>query len=108
MIGFVIFLIVVVILCYVAKVIQEAKEAKDAKEETNNQSAKAVVEPAISTVPVTSVDKQSSSDDDGELLVVISAAIAAISESANVQILSVRSGGNGWVIAGRQDLMSKL
>lgn len=105
MIGFVIFLIVVVILCYVAKVIQEAK---DAKEETNNQVANAVVEPATSIVPVTSVDKQSSSDDDGELLVVISAAIAAISESANVQILSVRSGGNGWVLAGRQDLMSKL
>ena len=84
------------------------QEAKDAKEETNNQAAKAAAEPAASTVPVTLADKQSSSDDDGELIAVISAAIAAISESANVQILSVRSGGNGWVLAGRQDLMSKL
>lgn len=103
MIGFVIFLIVVAILCYVAKVIQEAK---DAREVTANPVANAVVEPATSTV--SPVDKQSSSDDDEELLAVISAAIAAISESANVQIVSVRSGGNGWVLAGRQDLMNKL
>ena len=105
MIGFVVFLIALVILCYVVKVVQEAK---DAKEKTQNPVTKAVVESENLTVPVTLVAEQASNDDDGELLVVISAAITAISESANVPILSIRSGGTGWVFAGRQNLMSKL
>jgi len=105
MIGFIVFLIVVVVLCYVAKVVQEAK---DAKKEIRNQVTKAAIETIISTVPVTLGEEQANNDDGRELLVVISAAIAAISESANVQILSIRSGGTGWVFAGRQNLMSKL
>ena len=103
MIGFIVFLIVVVVLCYVAKVVQEAK---DVKKEIRNPNI--TVEPISFTVPVTSIAKQTNSDNEGELIAVISAAIAAISESANVQILSIRSGGTGWVFAGRQNLMSKL
>jgi len=87
MIGFIVFLIVVVVLCYVAKVVQEAK---DVKKEIRNPNI--TVEPISFTVPVTSIAKQTNSDNEGELIAVISAAIAAISESASIQILTIRSG----------------
>jgi hypothetical protein len=101
MMWFIIFLIAVIVLCYVAKV---AQEARDAKEEKNKPQA---AQPAIqsSSVSVPQPVAQVVTQDDDELIAVISAAIAAISGSTSVQILSIRNGGKTWTMTGRQEVM---
>ncbi|MBU2699770.1 Na+-transporting methylmalonyl-CoA/oxaloacetate decarboxylase gamma subunit [Sporomusaceae bacterium BoRhaA] len=101
MMWFIVFLIAVIILCYVAKV---AQEAKDAKEEKNKpREAQAAVQ--TSSVSVPQPVAHTATQDDDELIAVISAAIAAISGSTSVQILSIRNGGKSWTMTGRQEVM---
>jgi hypothetical protein len=89
-------------LCYVAKV---ASEARDAKEEKNKPlAAKTAVQSSSASAPQP-VAQTATQGDDEELIAVISAAIAAISGSTSVQILSIRRGGKSWVMTGRQEVM---
>ena len=101
-IGFIILMVGIIVLCYMAKV---AQEARDAKEEKNKPAESAVVQPTAASAPQAVVAQ---ADDDAELVAVISAAIAAISGSATVQVLSIRSGSKAWVLAGRQELMNEF
>ncbi len=104
--GFIVIMIAIIILCYMAKVAQEAKDAKEERNRPAAPSTPLVVQPIATNAPATSVVSQ---DDDEELIAVISAAIAAISGSANVQILSIRnSNSKAWVLAGRQELMNQF
>ena len=103
--GFVILLIAIIVLCYMAKVSQEAR---DAKEEKSKPVAPLAVKSVSANVPANPVVSKTNQGDDEELIAVISAAIAAISGSDNVQVISIRSGGKAWVSAGRQDLMNEF
>lgn len=102
MMWFIVFLIAVIILCYVAKV---AQEARDAKEEKNKPQAAQTTIQSNSVSAPQPVAQTATQDDDEELIAVISAAIAAISGSTSVQILSIRNGGKTWTMTGRQEVM---